>query len=137
MRAYKYKQFICEHGAQLIQATSLPYSHHTRSYFTHVVGTTNPPTHLEINQARKSFPSLHLLEDIYVLLNFVQHRRNKSAAFSGIMITERGMFYLYMHNIHHNNPTTIRLNKYDLSGLIVQRFFLQCLIGIVMLSGCA
>jgi fatty-acid desaturase len=57
----------------------------------------------------------------YGMFNALGHKDNKAVTNMFINILSAGEGW---HNVHHNNPTTIKLNKYDLSGLIVQRFFL-------------
>ena len=56
----------------------------------------------------------------YGLFNALGHKEHKPVTNMFINLLSAGEGY---HDVHHNNPRKIRLNKFDLAGWVIERFF--------------
>lgn len=56
----------------------------------------------------------------YGIFNALGHKDNKPVTNYFINLLSAGEGH---HNIHHNNPKQIKLSKYDISGIVIEKYF--------------
>ena len=57
----------------------------------------------------------------YGIFNALGHKDNKAVTNKFINFLSAGEGH---HNVHHNNPKQVRLSKWDISGYIVEKYFI-------------